>query len=102
MSNYGFEQQRQAERARWANSDPTNPRGVALHPETGLPEYPRGTHATETRLSHIGGEVTTVADDLRTTLDELADTFGDAFEVEDRRAETRARIQHMTQRQQRI
>ena len=65
---------------------------IKLHPETNLPDYPRGTHGVEGQLVNVGEKLASTTKDLRRTVGLLEDTFTEAFEVEERRQATRDRI----------
>lgn len=77
-------------------ANPTNPSGGALDPRNALPEYPRDGNSKwlETSLVEVSDDYRTAVDTLTQRLDDVADEFAEAFEVEDKRRATRARIQN--------
>lgn len=71
---------------------PQNPFGAPLDERTGLPEYPRSTHALEKKLTSVIADYDAAVDALGSRFVELDDEFEEAFAIEDRRRATRERI----------
>ena len=67
-----------------------------LDPRTGLPEYPRDGRSQflETALASAAADFQTATAKLAQRLDTVADEFAEAFEAEDKRRATLARIQN--------
>ncbi|SDK71627.1 hypothetical protein SAMN05216282_11144 [Cryobacterium psychrotolerans] len=67
-----------------------------LDPRTGLPEYTRDGRSQflERALAETAAEFQTATNTLAQRLDAVADEFAEAFEAEDKRRATLARIQN--------
>jgi hypothetical protein len=65
-------------------------------PRTGLPEYPRDGRSQylESALAKSSSDFQSATEALTKRLDAVADEFAEAFEAEDKRRSTLARIQN--------
>lgn len=69
---------------------------------TGLPDYPKSTAATETRLRNVQKQLKTTLSRVEAALDRALAQFEVAIENEDRKRSTQERLRNMTSRNRRI